>query len=408
MIKKKCRICSNKKLIELIDYKRVRLSGNFFKKNKALKDKSYALKLIICDYCKHLQINNNLSPAILFKHYVWKTSDSKTNLSLIKEFYDELIKKNIAMKESKIMEIASNDGSLLKEFCKKNNNLCLGVEPAKNLKKYYPKYIKLINNFFSYKLSNLIKKKYNKFDIIIARNVVAHLNNPNDVFKGVENIINNDGIFVVEVPYVYFFFKENQYDNVFHEHNGFHSIKSLKDLSEKNKLFLFDVSIIKSQGGSIRCYISKNKIKQSDKLKRYLKIEKEIRLFNISTWKKYANRVYAHKYQMINLIKKLNNKGKSVSVYGASGKGQVFLQFTTLNHLLIKKAYDKNKDKIGKVTPGTFIKIYDPINIKKDMPDYLLLTSWNIKDEIIKQETEYLKKGGKLILPFPNPKIINL
>ena len=234
------------------------------------------------------------------------------------------------------------------------------------------------------------------------------MNNPNDVFKGVENIINNDGIFVVEVPYVYFFFKENQYDNVFHEHNGFHSIKSLKDLSEKNKLFLFDVSIIKSQGGSIRCYISKNKIKQSDKLKRYLKIEKEIRLFNISTWKKYANRVYAHKYQMINLIKKLNNKGKSVSVYGASGKGQVFLQFTTLNHLLIKKAYDKNKDKIGKVTPGTFIKIYDPINIKKDMPDYLLLTSWNIKDEIIKQETKYLKKGGKLILPFPNPKIINL
>ena len=93
MIKKKCRICSNKKLIELIDYKRVRLSGNFFKKNKALNDKSYPLKLIICDYCKHLQINNNLSPAILFKHYVWKTSDSNTNLSLIKEFYDELIKK---------------------------------------------------------------------------------------------------------------------------------------------------------------------------------------------------------------------------------------------------------------------------------------------------------------------------
>lgn len=408
MIKKKCRICNDKNFFEVINYERVNLSGNFFNKKKALQDKKYNLKLVICKKCRHLQINNDLNPSLLFNNYVWKTSDSLTNINLIKKFLAEIcLKKNIN-KNSKILEIASNDGTLLKMMHSKYKNFCVGVEPAKNLKKEYNKKINLINNFFSFKLSKEIKNKHKKFDLIIARNVIAHLNNPNDTFKGVHNIMETNGILIIEVPYLLYFYRENQYDNVFHEHNGFHSIKSIDDLCVANNLKLYDVSIVPSQGGSIRCFISKIKKNKTKNLLKYLQIEKLNKIYQISSWINFSKLVYKHKDKMHNIIYDLNQKGKSVSIYGASGKGQVFLQFCNLDNKLIKKAYDKNKSKIGKFTPGTLIKIYDPKYILSDNPDFLLLTSWNIKEEIIRQEYEYIKSGGQIIIPFPNPKILKL
>ncbi len=407
MIRTKCRVCEHKNFLDIVDYNKVCLSGNFYNYNKAKKDKKYTLKLIICKKCKHLQINNNLSPSLLFNHYVWKTSDSSTNINLINNFLNELLKMKFISKNTKALEIASNDGSLLKRMYKLYKNFCIGVEPAKNLKNEYSKKISVLTDFFSLKLSKKIKIQYNQFDLIIARNVIAHVKNPIDVFKGVNYILKPDGKFIVEVPYLLYFFKENQYDNVFHEHNGFHSIKSINDLCNSSNLFLNNISIISSQGGSIRCFISKKKNK-SKLLLKYLSIEKSSKIYKLSSWLRFSNLVYKHKDKMHNMISEINNKGKSVSVYGASGKGQIFLQFCNLNHKLINKAYDKNTSKIGKFTPGTLIKICDPKNILIDFPDYLLLTSWNIKEEIIKQEYKYIRAGGKIIIPFPVPKILKL
>jgi SAM-dependent methyltransferase len=408
MIKTKCRICEHENFVNVVDYKTVNLSGNFFNYNKAKNDKKYSLKLIICKKCKHLQINNNLNPSLLFNHYVWKTSDSATNISLINNFLNDLVKMKLISKNTKALEIASNDGTLLKIMHNSFKNFCVGVEPAKNLKNEYTKKISVLTNFFSLKLSKKIKIKYNQFDLVIARNVIAHVKNPIDVFRGVNYILNSDGAFILEVPYLLYFFKENQYDNVFHEHNGFHSIKSINDLCISSNLFLNHISIIPSQGGSIRCYISKQNKNKSKLLLKYLSIEKRNKIYNLSSWLRFSNIVYKHKDKMYDLISEINNKGKSISVYGASGKGQVFLQFCNLDNKLIKKVYDKNKSKIGKFTPGTLIKIYDPKYILSDNPDFLLLTSWNIKEEIIKQEYKYIKSGGKIIVPFPNPKILKI
>ena len=129
--------------------------------------------------------------------------------------------------------------------------------------------------------------------------------------------------------------------------------------------------------------------------------EKLNKIYQISSWKNFSNLVYKHKNNMHNMINDLNKKGKSVSIYGASGKGQVFLQFCNLNHNLITKAYDKNKSKIGKYTPGTLIKIYDPKYILSDHPDFLLLTSWNIKDEIVSELRKMLKPGVEYVIASP-------
>ena len=179
------------------------------------------------------------------------------------------------------------------------------------------KNINTICDFFSYKLSKNILKVYSKFDFIIARNVVAHLQNPNDLFKGVKNLLLKDGIFVIEVPNLYTFYSQNQYDNVFHEHIGFHSLKSILDLSNLNKLKLFDCEIINSQGGSLRCFIStdKSKYKIKKSVTNIIIREKKSGLFKFNTWIQFSKKVLLHKIKLYNLISKLklsNNLNCSV------------------------------------------------------------------------------------------------
>ena len=402
---KKCRIC-NHRIKKIVYLGKIALVGNFFKKKS--NQKKYNISLNYCLLCKHVQISERLSPDLLFKNYLWETGVSKSNILLIKKLLVKLKKLGIS-KKSKILEIASNDGSFIKILKKKFNSFAIGVDPAKNLaKKANSKRIFTINNYFNYKLSHSIKKKFNKFDFIFARNVIAHLNNPNQVFEGVENLLKDNGVFILEVPHLLNILNKNQYDNVFHEHIGFHSLKSIKDLCQQNQLKVFDVEIIDSQGGSIRCYICKRKFKKliSRKTKNILKIEKKSNLFSRKNLEKFKFKIKNHSKKMNQLIYNLKKKKNKISVYGASGKGQALMQFSKIDNKLVDYVFDKSKLKQGRFTPGTNIRIRDPKHISRNKVDYLIILSWNIKNEIMRQEKIFLKKGGKFIIPFPKPKIL--
>ena len=205
-----------------------------------------------------------------------------------------------------------------------------------------------------------------------------------------------------------YIYKDNQYDNIFHEHQGFHSLKSIYDLCKLNGLILSNIHMIDSQGGSIRCYICKNESKKiiSKKIKRILLIEKKSKLFSGNNLEKFKLRIANHISKMRKLIIDLKRKKNKISVYGASGKGQALMQFCKIDRKYIDYVFDKSKLKQGYFTPGTNIKINDPKNISRKMVDYLLILSWNIKDEIIEQEKIFLKKGGRFIIPFPEPRIL--
>ena len=400
-----CRICKNS-LIRIIKFRNISLVGKFFKKKKILK--KYKISLNFCKICKHVQISEILNPDLLFKNYLWETGVSKTNINLIKIFINKLSKSKIN-KNSKILEIASNDGSLLDFVKKKFKCFVIGIDPAKNLIKNRKRNFTTIVDYFDYNKSIKIKKKFENFDFIIARNVVAHVKNPNEIFKGVENILKQKGQFVLEVPHLYNIFKFNQYDNIFHEHIGFHSLKSIIELSERNNLKVFNVEKIDSQGGSIRCYICKknNPLKVSQKIKLILREETQLGLYSSSQLKSFKNKIISHISDMQSLIKKIKNMKKRISVYGASGKGQALLQYCNLNNKTIDFVFDKSKLKQNCFTPGTLIKIKHPKDIKKTKTHYLLILSWNIKNEKMKKENNFLKNGGKFIIPFPRPRVIN-
>ncbi len=400
----KCRICSNK-IILLHRFEKIALVGNFLKRKNS--QKKYKISLNYCSNCWHVQIAEKLNPEILFKDYAWQTGISKSNISLINSLSRKLEKYQIN-KNSKVLEIASNDGSLIKFIHKKYKSFIIGIDPAKNLANNIKKNLITISDFFSYKLSKKIKKKFLNFNFIIARNVIAHVKSPNDIFKGVFNLLKKNGIFIVEVPHLYSIIKENQYDNIFHEHLGFHSLKSLVDLCNNNKLQLFDVEIINSQGGSLRCYISKENDKRvvSKNLKKILYLEKKYKLFSVSRLKSFKSKIKKHIKKLNKLILKIKKDGSNISIYGASGKGQALMQFCKINNQLVDYVFDKSKIKQGCYTPGTNIPILNPNKIKSLKIDYLLLLTWNLKKEVLKQEKKFIKTGGKFIIPFPSPKII--
>ena len=397
----KCRICSGINE-EIINFGKIALVGSFFKKSKNLK--KYKISLNFCKKCKHVQIREILNPDLLFRNYLWETGVSKSNINLINDLSKKLIKFQIK-KESKVLEIASNDGSLLSFFKKKFKCQVLGVDPAKN---FNNKKILTIIDYFNRSLSKKIKKKFKTFDFIIARNVIAHVPNPNEIFSGVDNLLTEKGVFIIEVPHLKNIIKQNQYDNIFHEHIGFHSLKSIIDLTRKNNLKVFNVEKIDSQGGSIRCYICKKNYKK--KIQKQVKIildnEKKIGLFSSTQLKKFKLKIIRHISKLRNLVDNLKKLKKNISVYGASGKGQALLQFSKLDNKKIDFVFDKSKLKENCFTPGTNIKILNPVKIKKINPDFLLLLSWNLKNEILNQEKKFIKKGGKFITPFPTPRVI--
>lgn len=402
IIRKKCRICKGK-LKKIISFNKITLVGFFYKKIK--KQKKYPISLNFCINCKHVQIAEIINPKKLFSKYLWETGLSKSNYQI----FDQIIKtyRHKLNKQSKVFEIASNDGSFLRYLKKKIDCDAYGIDPASNLIKKEKK-ISQIKGFFSSKESKKILKKYGRFDFIFARNVLAHVTEPNEIFKGIKNLLKVKGCAVIEVPHLLPIIKNLQYDNIFHEHQGFHSIKSIYDLCKRNNLYLNNIKKINSQGGSIRCEIKKNyyKNKHNKKIKNFINNEKREKLFDKKFLLKFKSKVFLHQKKLFNLLKKLKLKNKKISIYGASGKGQALLQFCNIDSKLIDKVYDKSKLKMKQYTPGTNIYIENPSKINRDNIDFLFLSSWNIKDEIINQERNFIKNGGKIILPFPYPKII--
>ena len=188
---KKCRICSYN-LEKIINFGKIALVGNF--PRKKTQPKKYKISLNFCKKCKHVQISEALNPALLFKNYLWETSISNSNFTLMKNLLKKIKKLGIS-KKSKVLEIASNDGSFIQVLKKKFNPFIIGIDPAKNLvRKANKNKLFTINNYFNYKVSKFLRKKYQKFNFIFARNVIAHLKNPNEVFKGVEYLLLNDGV----------------------------------------------------------------------------------------------------------------------------------------------------------------------------------------------------------------------
>lgn len=404
---KKCASCGSYKIHLLLNLNSTPLANSFIEKKKEFKkEKFYPLKLYMCAMCKLVQIFHSIKPSEFFINYDYLSGASSSWISHCKKYANNIIKKyKLNPKFGDILEIASNDGTLIQNFHNKNFN-AIGIEPstiAHNIAK--KKGINSINKFFNIKILKSLKKY--KPQLIIANNVIAHVKNINNFLSTLSKVSAKNTIITIEFPFVHNLVNKMQFDTIYHEHHYYFSLYSISKLLNRHDLEIFDVEKISIHGGSYRIFVktkdSKRKVKK--KLYNFLKFEKQINLNSKNYYKNYQKLVNKVKVKSLDLIKKLILKKKTIHAYGAAAKGNTFLNFCKLNNNHISYIYDLNKKKVNKFLPGSHIKILPISEIKKRKPDYIIILPWNIFHEI-KEQLKFTKRWGcKLIRLLPEKKL---
>jgi len=399
-----CRCCKKKGFKQILDYGMVALADSFLNENEIFNEKKYPLKLCICVNCFHVQIDEIIDPKNLFENYVWETGISKSIFKFANRLYEKA-KELMDREEPKVLEIASNDGTVLSVFKEKGCKI-LGVEPAKNIARDANENgIHTINEFFNHETAKKIVKGFGKWDVCIARNVIAHVSDLHGLVQGIQTILDKDGFAIIEFPHLQKMYSDLQYDQVFHEHIGYHSLHSIVFLFGQYSMEVFDVEELEVHGGSLRVFIKHAGSKREKKYEVVKTMSGEINsgIFSTNNWGNYADRCLKHKNTLREMIEKCKDEGELIVIYGASGKGQSLIQMSEITKDLISGVVDKSKMKQGKFTPGSHMKIHPTEYIYETNANVILLCAWNIVNEIVIQEKRFIEEGGRFLIPFPEP-----
>lgn len=401
---KRCKSCNSSNLETFFDFGNMPIVNNLLKK-ETQKNMFYPLSLAFCKKCYFVQTKDRLDPKKCFnKNYPYFSSTSKSYLSHAEKFCKKIERQIKLKKHDQVVELASNDGYLLKNFDQKKYKV-FGVEPTKPASKIaIRKGIKTYNNFFS--ASFVKEKKLEKSTkLIIANNVFAHVPNINDFTKGVYTMLSDQGVFTIEFQHVLNMIKFSQFDTIYHEHYSYLSIIFLKNLFEKFNLKIWNVKKLNTHGGSLRVYVSKKnshyKIKSS--VQKIVDEEISFGLKKIKTYKTLWTKAEKVKKDLLNFIN--NNKNKKIHAYGAAAKGIILINFCGISKEQIQKIYDGGALKINKFIGGPKIKIFSPNQIRKENIDYLLILPWNIQNEII-HNVRKINKKIKFLVAIPRLRIL--
>ena len=406
----KCRFCKNQLVDVFLNLGYTPLANSYLKKTEIDKPElSFPLCAYVCKKCFLVQIDEEEKPENIFTDYAYFSSYSKTWLKHIEEFSKEMIRRFQLNKESKVIEIASNDGYLLKNFKKKNIPI-LGIEPASNVAKFAKKKgIPTVEKFFSNKTATELVKKHHSADILIAVNVLPHVPNLNDFLKGIKKILKPNGTVIVQFSaYLSKLISQREFDTIYHEHYSYFSLFTLNKIFSAHDLKIFDVDELSIHGGSLRIYAThkKQKVIVSKKIQKLIDKEKKLGLRNLATYKNFNERVISLKFDLWKFFINAQKQGKKVVCYGAPAKGNTLLNYCGIKNDLIEFTVDISPHKQGLYLPGTHIPIYNPSHIKKNKPYYVLILAWNLKKEIMEQMDFIRDWGGKFVTPIPNVRVI--
>lgn len=406
--KKKCVLCFSDKISTVLDFDKTPLA-NSYKKGSTDKEYYFKLSCVLCSHCGHLQLSHLTNPKIIFEDYLYISGTSKVLKKHFIDYAEKIISKFKLNTQSKILDIACNDGTFLEYFIKKKFKYVVGVEPAKNLRKLnLKKNIDINTNFFDSPYSAKMKKKYNTFDLITANNVFAHSPNLYDFSQGVKNLLSLKGVFVFEVSYLLTVIKKKTFDTIYHEHMSYHSLGPLINFFDKQDLQIFDFELIEAQGGSIRIYVSHKDAYKINKIKieKQIKKEKLEGLYSKRRFQKFFKEINVTKNKLKALLQELSNKNLNIIGYGAPAKLTTLTHVFNLNKNDFKIVIDDNSLKVNKYTPGKNFLIKDFSYLVKNKKNYqvIIVLAWNFF-ESIKTKCKKVNDKFLFISPFPRPRI---
>ena len=397
---KSCRNCRSRNLKSVFKLGKFSFTGKFPKKNQRIKKAN--IELVICKYCKLVQLADNYDLKYLYgQDYGYRTGINKTMTEHMRKITHQLSKRVGLKNNDAVLDIASNDGTLLNFY--KKNIITFGVDPILNKYKNNYKDINFkLSDFFNY---NKIRNKFkNKFKIITALSVFYDLKNPNKFLKDLSNLITNDGLILIEFADLQSIIKKKMFDTFCHEHLEYYSTTVINEMLIKNNLKLIDIKENDINGASKQFYIAKkNSVYKSNfkKIKYFLKLEKKEKLNTEHTFHVLKKEISSLKRKLLNKINIILKNKKKIHGYGASTKGNVLLQFFGIDNKKIELISDRNPKKNNLYTPGTNIRIVNEKISRSKKPDYYLVLPWHFKNEILKREKTLLKKRTKFIFPLP-------
>ena len=409
MQNKICRMCKSSKLHTFLDLGFSALSDGFLTKDNLNESEIfYPLNVLICKNCGLCQLGYTVSPERMFnKNYPYDSSTTKTGREHFTNMgYD--ICENFSLKSnSLIIDVGSNTGVLLSSFKSKNMKV-LGIEPSDNVANIARKNgIDTITDFFSDKIAKKVVKKYGKASVITATNVFAHIDNLDDFMNGVKTLLKEDGIIVIEAPYLVNLIDNLEYDTIYHEHLSYLSVKPLRTFCKKYEMELFDAEMKEIHGGTMRYFIGRKRKRQISKnIVKFLKLENNNKIYSNKRLANFAKKVEFHRAELMDLLFDLKKSGKRIVGISAPAKGNTLLNYCKIGPETLDYITEKNPMKIGKYTPGMHIPIYSDKKLLTDKSDYALVLAWNFAEEIMKNNKSYKKNNGKFIIPLPRPKII--
>jgi SAM-dependent methyltransferase len=402
-----CRSCGHADLLQVLSLGRVPLANALLTAEQLrLGEDRFPLELYFCPQCALVQIGETVPPERLFRDYIYASSFSDTMVEHARTLAEALIDRHALGPANLIIEIASNDGYLL-QFYKTRGIPVLGIEPAANIAELaIKKGISTLIEFFDEDLGRRLAAQGKLADIIHAHNVFAHVPDPNTFVAGIKQALKPDGVAVIEAPYVRDLIVKLEFDTIYHEHFSYYSVSSVEALCRHHGLMICDVELVPSHGGSLRLFVAHAGRQASERVVELLGKEKAEGLLTFGYYRDFADRVAGLKQQLLALLQRLQDEGHRIAAYGASAKGSTLMNAFGIDRRLIEFVVDRSHLKQGRFTPGNHLPILPPGALLERRPDYVLLLTWNFADEILAQQGEFRRRGGKFIVPVPEVTVI--